>query len=110
MSDGKPDEEGPGQLGSCAAEDPTAVWGIDEIRAAGYEQVVGGAGVESPPAMPVSISLRPSMLVQDGFDPAGPTLRPGSGVRVLSARSWGLTLTCAVVLGVVVFATVRLLG
>ena len=96
---------------SHAADEPTAVWDEQSLRAAGLSDLLGPRPSEPPPppATPATIPSDPSIMVdrQLSGEPPRPDGSPASPATE-GSFGWPATLAIAVVLGAIVYVLIRL--
>jgi hypothetical protein len=106
------DDEDDGE--SHAADEPTAVWDENALRAAGLTDLLGKRDSEPPPApaTPSTAPPRPSIELNDEMAlaagaPVEPAVFEPADAAPSDGMGWPATLGLAVVLGAIVYALIR---
>jgi len=96
---------------SHAADDPTAVWDEDSLRAAGLEELAKGKAESDRPAPATGRGVKgedDSSIIVTQKGTAGEPSRQAAGPKS-AALSWAITIALAAGLGLAVYFLVRML-
>ena len=95
---------------SHAADEPTAVWDEQSLRAAGLSELLARRPSEPPPppATPATAPSDPSIVVDRQLSGEHARASGRASMAAESSFGWPATFSIAIVLGAIVYVLVRL--